>query len=305
MSLRARLLNGWLRLTEKPFLARATSAAALRASFEIKACLFFRAPFGVSRIWGHLAGRRALHVSATASKDAPVLLYFHGGGFVFGSPRTIAKMVAHLVKRARARAVLPQYPLAPEAPFPAGVDHALAAYLALLAEGVDPARIVIGGDSAGGNLALSLLARIMASDVARPAGVFALSAVTDLTYSGKSISENARAEAVLPAARMNEMTEVYINGHGRDDPRISPLFADFHGAPPVWLAVGDTEILRDDSLRMAERLRAQGVSVDLTVEHDLPHAWPMFHTMIPEAHVTLDALALWITAQTGASAPTR
>lgn len=303
MSLRARILNQWLRLTEKPFLARATSQSALRASFEVKAALFFRAPFGVPRQWSGLAGRPALRVGA-GTESAPVILYFHGGGFVFGSPRTVGKMLAHLVKKAGGTAVLPQYPLAPEHPFPAACDHAYAAYLALMDEGVDPARIIIGGDSAGGNLALSLLARILLEDVPHPAGVFALSPVTDLTYSGVSIGENAQSEVILPASRLEEMTEAYVGAHKRDDPRISPLFADFTGAPPVWLAVGDTEILRDDTLRMAECLRAQGVSVDVTVEHDLPHVWPMFHTLIPEAHATLDAVAAWIN-QTATNAPTR
>lgn len=304
MSLRARLLNTWLRLTEKPFLASAASPAVLRASFEIKAVLFFRAPFGVARTWRDLAGRPALRLGRVPFGTVPIVLYFHGGGFIFGSPRTIGKMVAHLVKKVGGHAVVPQYPLAPEHPFPAGHDHALSAYLALLDEGVDPARIILGGDSAGGNLALSLLARIIGTGVPAPAGVFALSPVTDLTYASESIAENARTEVVLPAGRMADMTQALVGGHSRDDPRLSPLFADFQGAPPVWLAVGSTEILRDDSLRMAERLRAQGVDVALTVAHDLPHVWPMFHGLIPEAHVTLEALAAWIN-QTVARAPTR
>ncbi|WP_420012415.1 alpha/beta hydrolase [Tateyamaria sp.] len=299
MSLRATILNHWLRWTEKPFLTRATSPRALRISFELKAALFFRGPLGVLAEWADLAGKPALKLRATTDETAPVLLYFHGGGFVFGSPRTIAKMVAHLAKKSNARAVLPQYPLATEAPFPAATEHAYASYRALVDQGVNPAQIIIGGDSAGGNLALSLLAQIIA------AGVFALSPVTDLTYSGDSVTANAETEVVLPASRMTDMTEAYIPDHPRDDPRVSPLFADFHGAPPVWLAVADTEILRDDTLRMAERLRAQGAPVDLTVEHDLPHVWPMFHTLIPEAHETLNALADWIRVQTRASAATR
>lgn len=305
MSLRARVLNTWLRLTEKPFLSHVTSPAVLRASFEIKAASFFRGPLGVPRTWKDLAGAPALRLGRQTSDTAPVLLYFHGGAFVFGSPRTIGKMVAHLAKKAGALGVVPKYPLAPESPFPAAHDHAISAYLALLAEGVAPSRIIIGGDSAGGNLALSVMAQIIATGAPHPAGVFALSPVTDMTYSSDSITENAQAEVVLPSTGLVEMTEACMGNVSRNDPRVSPLFAHFEGAPPVWLAVGDTEILRDDSLRMEDQLRAQGVSVDLTVEHDLPHVWPMFHTLIPEAHATLDALAAWMRAQTAAKAPTR
>jgi acetyl esterase/lipase len=305
MSIRATLLNQWLRWTEKPFLSRATSPRSLRISFECKAWLFFRGPTGVARVRGALAGRPAIRISVKGSEPARTLLYFHGGAHVFGSPRTIAKMVAHLARKSDARAVVPRYPLAPEAPFPAATDHALASYHAILDEGVDPATILIGGDSAGGNLALSLLAQIIATGAPLPAGVFALSPMTDLTFSGDSIVSNARAEVILPSSRIGEMSRAYLNGHDPKDPRASPLFADFTGAPPVWLTVGDTEILRDDTLRMAKRMRAQGVEVDLTVAHDLPHVWPMFHTLIPEAHVTLDALAHWIKAQTGANAATR
>lgn len=305
MSLRSDILNHYLRWTERTFLTYASSPRALRASFEIKAQLFFRGPFGVAPAWRHLAGRWALGLRPKAVQDGPTLLYFHGGGYVFGSPRTISKMISHLAKKAGCAAVLPEYPLAPEHPFPAAVDYGLAAYHALLAEGVDPAQLIIGGDSAGGNLALSVLAQLIKAKAPLPAGVFALSPVTDFGFTGASITENDPTEVILPPSRIKDMTDAYLAGHKPDDPRISPLCADFTGAPPVWLAVSDSEILRDDTLRMADTLRAQGVPVDLTVEQKLPHVWTMFHTLIPEAHRTLDQLADWIRDRTGARAPTR
>ena len=305
MSLRAGLLNWYLRWTERPFLTYFSSPRVLRASFEIKAQVFFRAPFGVLRDWRDVAGRPALHIRPKGAVPDLTLLYFHGGAHIFGSPRTISKMVSHLVKRSGFCAVIPQYPLAPEHPFPAGVDHALAVYHSLLDQGVDPAKVIIGGDSAGGNLALSLLATLIATKARLPAGVIGLSPITDFTYSGDSVVENAASEVILPVSRIEGMTASYLQGHPPDDPRVSPLFADFTGAPPIWLAVADREILRDDTLRMADRLRAQNVPVDMTVEHNLPHVWPMFHTLLPEAHPTLDAMARWMRDQTAASAPTR
>ncbi|MEO0766358.1 MAG: alpha/beta hydrolase [Pseudomonadota bacterium] len=305
MSLRARILNPYLRLTEKPFLARASNPVALRRSLEIKSRIFFHGPLGTRRAWHDLAGAPALHITPREMNGGRTLFYIHGGAHVFGSPSTHAAMLAHLAKRTGARAVLPRYPLAPEHPFPAAPDHCLAAYRALLASGVDPAGLIVGGDSAGGNLAFSLLADLCAQGDPLPAGVFALSPLLDLSFSGDSIQTNVARDVVLPSTRLNEAAQAYLNGHVAVDPRASPLFADFTGAPPVWVTVGDTEILLDDSVRLADRLQSQGVTVELKVARDLPHVWPLFHSLIPEAHETLDQLAAWIAAQTGASAPTR
>ncbi|MEP1964624.1 alpha/beta hydrolase [Tateyamaria sp.] len=297
MSWQAHLLNAWLRLTEKPFLSRATNPAILRASFEVKAALFFRAPWGTKCVRRDLAGLPALWLSRSQTPGTPLLLYFHGGAHVFGSPRTMRATVAALAKRVGIRAVLPRYPLAPEAPFPAAIDHCMASYRALLDEGVDPAHIIVGGDSAGGNLALALLGQLCVEGAALPAGVFALSPLTDMTFSGASIQRNATKDVVLPTARLAETAQAYLGDHAPVGPRASPLFADFTGAPSVWLCAGDTEILLDDTLRMADRLKAQGVAVDLHVASDLPHVWPMFHNLLPEARATLDELAAWFGAR--------
>jgi acetyl esterase/lipase len=297
MSWQARLLNPWLRLTEKTHLARARDPRALRRSFEIKARVFFHAPFGTRMAWRTLGTGRALEVTPRGPAGGLTILYFHGGGYVFGSPRTHAAMLATLARRAGAVAILPEYPLAPEAPFPAALDRALDAYHACLADGADPAHLVLGGDSAGGGLVLALLARLIADGAPLPAGVFAFSPLTDLRYSGDSFTANARADVVLPAARAADMVTMYLAGHSPDDPGASPLYADFTGAGPVWLAVGDTEILLDDSRRMADRLAAQAVPVTLTVEADLPHVWPIFHNILPEGRATLEALSVWIRDQ--------
>lgn len=297
MSFQARLLNQWLRLTEKTQLARARDPVALRRSFETKARLFFHAPFGTQRAWETLGAGRALKITPPGATGDRVIMYFHGGGYVFGSPRTHSAMLATLAKRSGSIAILPEYPLAPEAPYPAALDRAVDAYYACLAQGTDPTKLVLGGDSAGGGLVLALLARLVAEKAPLPAGVFAFSPLADLRFSSDSFTANAQSDVVLPAQRAADMAEFYLAGHSPDDPGATPLNAEFHGAPPVWITVGDTEILRDDSLRMTAHLKSQAVPVTLSVESDLPHVWPMFHNILPEGRATLNMLAKWITAQ--------
>lgn len=292
MSLRARLLNRWLKLTEKPHLGRA-SLARVRRSFEAKARILFhpprRAVFGTRELVhdGHVIP--ALEVGGPS--DVPVILYFHGGGYGFGSPRTHRAMVAWLCKYTGARGLLPQYRLAPECPFPAAVEDAVRAYQAVMTA---PGGVILGGDSAGGGLALSLLAEITRMGLPQPLGCFALSPLVDLSFSAPSVSGNVKAEVILPASRARELALAYLDGADEADPRASPLFADFTGAAPVWIAAGDTEILLDDTRQMAERLESNGVAVTCVIERDLPHVWPLFRGLLPEADRTLRDVSAWI-----------
>ncbi|GLT11817.1 hydrolase [Sulfitobacter porphyrae] len=298
MSLLRPVLNSYLRLVEKPRLARAEGPEQMRANLEMQARYFFHAPRGTQKQWQVLqaAGRQveALEVVPRVLTSDSVILYIHGGGFVFGSPRTHAAMLGKIGQLTGMRAVLPRYRLAPEAPFPAAATDVRTAWDGLIASGVKPAQVIVGGDSAGGALALGLLAELAGAGAAQPAGVFCFSTLTDLTYSGASFLQNAQAEAVLVAERADEMCRMYLGNHPAEDPAVSPLFADFTGAAPVWLTVGDTEILRDDSRRMAARLREQGVDVCFTEVRDLPHVWPILHNILPEARASLRALAVWI-----------
>lgn len=303
MSLRARLINTWLRRIEKPRLARAAKPEDLRDGLERQARLFFRPPRGSQMQWQVLeSGQRRVDVLEVVPRDLRcdgVVLYIHGGAFVFGSPRTHVAMAAALGARLGARVVLPKYRLAPEAPFPAAPADVRTAWDALLAQGVAADQIIIGGDSAGGALALGLLADICAENSARPAGVFCLSPLTDLTYSGDSFRSNAECEALLAASRAGELSKMYLGARPADRPEVSPLFAKFTGACPVWLTVGDTEILCDDSRRMAHKLEEQGVPVTFKERRDLPHVWPLLHNILPEGRETLDQIAAWIRLQPG------
>ena len=292
MSLRRGILNVVLRLTEKRHLARATDPMELREAFERKVRFWFRAPRGSRFVDARMDGVPVTWAYGPGVGDeGPVILYLHGGGYVFGSPRTHRAMVARLSGITRLPACLPDYRLAPEHVFPAALEDALAVYIDLSAQ----REVILGGDSAGGGLALALLGEILKHGLRRPAGVFCFSPLTDMTYSGDSMVANRQADVMLPAKRAGELGDMYLQGVSPRDPRASPLFAQMHGAPPVWMAAGDTEILLDDTRRMAARLREQGVDVTEEIEHDLPHVWPAFGpALLPEAGETLTRLAGWI-----------
>ncbi|MBZ8118224.1 alpha/beta hydrolase [Roseovarius sp. LXJ103] len=289
MSALLRLLNPYLRLTEKTHMARAATPARLRRSFERKARMFFHGPRAVrTSIW---AGEG---LELSGPEDGPLIFYIHGGGFIFGSPETHRAMVARLCHMAGMRAVLPRYRLAPEYPFPAAQEDVMTAYRAVMDH---PGGVFLGGDSAGGALALSLLAQITAEGLPQPLGTFAFSPLTDLSYSGASFTQNASSDVVLPAQRAGDMAEMFLSGHSPMDPRASPLFARFVGASPVWMTVGDTEILLDDTRRMTAHLRSEGVDVTTIIKPDHPHVWPLFHNILPEARTTLGEVVAWLTSR--------
>lgn len=298
MSIRLHMLNGFLRLFEKPKLARAKTPDDLRKPFELKARMFFPSPrktrfsddvlqVGADTVPAHWARAK------NSAKDR-VILYFHGGGYVFGSPRTHRAMLARLSAMTGMAACLPKYRLAPENPFPAAIDDALVAYRALLDRGIAPDRIIMGGDSAGGGLVLALLGEVTAQSLPQPAGVFALSPLTDLSFSGASFAGNEQSDVMLPAERAADMAQLYLLDHPPDDARASPIKARFSAETPVYLTASDSEILLDDTRRMTTHLRDQEVSVTEKIVHNHPHVWHIFQRMLPEADQGLRDIAAWI-----------
>jgi len=298
MSIALKLLNPWLRLVEKKRI-RTGTPRQLRRALEVQSRLFFHAPRGTMFNAVALNGIPCQEVTAPGDVEGRVLFYIHGGGFVFGSPVTHRAMAAQLAKRIGARAILPQYRLAPEAAFPAAPDDIRAAWDGLLAAGVEARNVVVGGDSAGGALAFGLVASLCKQGAPLPGAVFGFSPLTDLTFSGDSFRGNADADAVLPSESADKLSEMFLRGAPSDVPSVSPLFGQFKDAPPAWITVGDTEILLDDARRLAARLQSDQCDVTLVVEQDLPHVWPIFHNILPEGRRTLDAVAQWIMQQQG------
>ena len=296
MSVVQKPLNLWLRTVEKRRIKNGTPQQ-LRRALDVQSRLFFHAPRGTKFRVATFNGVPCQQVTSASDIEGRVLFYIHGGGFVFGSPTTHRAMAAQLAKRIGARAVLPQYRLAPESAFPAAPDDIRAAWDGLCESGVAAENIVVGGDSAGGALAFGLVAGLCALGAPLPGAVFGFSPLADLTYSGDSFRSNAKADAVLPAESADKLSDMFVRGAPADTPSVSPLFGRFEGAPPAWITVGDTEILLDDARRLAARLVSQGCDATLVVEHDLPHVWPIFHNILPEGRHTLDALAQWIRQQ--------
>lgn len=223
-----------------------------------------------------------------------VLLWLHGGGYVIGSLASVRAMAAQLAKATGTRVVTLDYRLAPEHPFPAAVDDAVAAYRWLLSEGVEPTHIAIGGDSAGGGLALATLVSLRDQGVALPAAAVCLSPWTDLTLSGGSLRTNADSDPQVSQTGLTEMAGHYLAGHDARSPLASPLLADLSGLPPLLIHVGSVEGLLDDSLRLADNARKAGVDVTLECWDDMIHVWHAFAPGLPEAVAGLERVAEWL-----------
>jgi len=297
MSLALTFLNLWLRTSEKRYLAREGDVVHARERM-IRQSKLLPDPPGARYRDGVLGGVPVTWVEGPP--EAPLLLWFHGGAYCLGAPQTHRAMAAALARRFGARAVLPDYRLAPEHPFPAATDDALAVWRALLQAGEAPQSIVVGGDSAGGGLTLALLHMIGGAGLAMPAAATVFSPWTDLTLSGASLQRLARREVMLPARRLPEIRDLYLDGADPTDPRASPHLGRFAGAPPVLVLASRAEILLDDARMAARRLRADGVDVTLEEWPAVPHAWPLFQGQIPEADAALDRAATFFNARLGA-----
>ncbi|MFT2019344.1 alpha/beta hydrolase [Streptomyces sp. 796.1] len=268
----------------------------LRADFEAQMATDPN-PAGVRVRPSALGGRPALTVEPDGAPVAGTILYFHGGGWVFGSPATALRLTAALVRRTGIRAVSVDYRLAPEHPYPAAVDDGLAAYRDLLEQGVAPEHIVLAGESAGGGLALTTLLTARDAGLPLPAAAVALSPGLDATFSGESMTTKHDADPLFTRAELVTLVAHYLAGQDPDQPLLSPARrAELAGLPPLLLQVGSNEVLLDDATRFAVRAAAAGVDVQLDVTADVPHVFQTFEGQLEEADAALDRAAAFITA---------
>jgi len=214
--------------------------------------------------------------------NAPIVLYFHGGGFRIASALAYRSYGSHLAAVLGARVLLVEYRLAPEHKFPKAVDDCFAVWESLLAEGIDTGRIVIAGDSAGGGLAASVTMHALADGVL-PAGVICCSPWVDLTITADTYDTNAESDKLFSRTSAEEAAPAYLGGADPMNPIASPLFGDWDGAPPLLILVGDAEVLLDDSRKLAEVAKAAGVDVTLSIYPEMPHIWTMSYPAFPEA----------------------
>ena len=226
-----------------------------------------------------------------------VVLYLHGGGYVIGSPRSHRHLAAAIAGAAGASAVLLDYRLAPEHPFPAAVEDATAAYRWLLDQAIAPERIVIAGDSAGGGLTVATLLALREARVPLPAGGVCISPWVDLTCSGASYRTMAEADPIVRRAGVEEMALAYLGATSPRTPLASPLFANLRGLPPLLIHVGSDEVLLDDAVQLAERARAAGVDVTLDIYERMIHVWHWFLPMLDEAQTAVEAIGRFVRAR--------
>lgn len=212
-----------------------------------------------------------------------VFLYLHGGGYVMGSITTHRGLAARIAQAGCCRALLINYRLAPEFPFPAALEDALSAYRFLLKKGYPPERIAIGGDSAGGGLTLATALALRDNHEPLPSALFLISPWTDLTFSGDSVRTRADRDPLLKPHSNDWLLEAYAGSWPLTHPYISPLFADPRGLPPTLIQVGSEEILFDDSARLEVRLKEAGVPVQMEVWEGMWHVFQAFAPYVPEA----------------------
>ena len=223
-----------------------------------------------------------------------VVLYLHGGGYVIGSPRSHRHLAAAIAGAAGASALLLDYRLAPEHPFPAAVEDATAAYRWLLDQAIAPEHIVIAGDSAGGGLTVATLLALREARVPLPAGGVCISPWVDLTCSGASYATKAAADPIVRRAGVEEMARAYLGATPPRTPLASPLFADLRGLPPLLIHVGSDEVLLDDAVQLAERAKAAGVDATLEIYDRMIHVWHWFLPMLDEAQTAVNAIGRFV-----------
>ncbi len=307
-SIRLRLLSLFLRLAVKTALGLMKTPQVMRARFERAAARVFKPPEDANFVADTIrrngedgiqtAGGGELIEALWASRGRPdrhrVILYLHGGAFLAGSIRTHRHLAAYLAGAAGVRSVLFDYRLAPEHPFPAALEDAFCVYKHLLASGHEARHIALAGDSAGGGLVFSLLLKLAEQELPQPACVVAFSPWTDMTMTRGSLRRNARRDMMLPVRRFREVVEHYLQGAMSTDPLASPVYGDFDAPPPALVTASKSEILRDDAVAMADRLREAGGDVALELWKNMPHAWPLFAGMIVEANSTVDRAGRFI-----------
>jgi monoterpene epsilon-lactone hydrolase len=221
------------------------------------------------------------------------LVHLHGGGFRLGSAAGSAAFGTRVADAAQVRVVLVDYALAPEHPFPAGLRDAMRVYDAVRAES-SSLPVLVGGDSAGGGLATSLVVAALTADLPLPRGVALFSPWLDLTVSAHSYDTRAQSDMLFSAASAAAAAELYLQGHDARDPLVSPVLADLEGFPPTLLFVGSQEVLLDDALLLAGALSRAGSTVALHSVAGMQHVWPTIWPELPESRTALHLLAAFV-----------
>ena len=272
-----------------------------RAAFE-RVVQVFPAQPDVVREPVDAAGVPAEWFAAAGASGDRLIYYLHGGGYVVGSVNTHRELLGRISRAAAARVLAIDYRLAPEHPFPAAIEDSVAAYRWLLSTGADPANIVIAGDSAGGGLTVATLVALRDAGDPLPAAAVCISPWTDMEGSGASMTTKAEVDPMILLEHVSEGAKAYLGGADPRNPLASPIHADLAGLPPLLVQVGTSEVLLDDSTRLAERARAAGVDVTLEPWQEMIHVWHFFALILPEGQQAIDRIGAFVRERVGAAA---
>jgi len=288
----------WLRLQPKrrTVIDWDTSIPDFRKEAERGAKMFGKVPDDITVVPVRIGDLYAEWVKTASTPGDKVILYFHGGGYVSGSCLAHRTHVVKFVRGSGIQALLFEYRLAPEHPYPAALDDALAAYDWLLSQGMQPANIVFMGDSAGGGLLLATMLALKDKGLPLPAAGIGLSPWTDLACTGESLVTVAKIDPFTPGNAWTVFSHHYAGDNDRRLPWISPLYGDLHGLPPILIYAGDHDVLIDDSTRFAEKAKAAGVEMTLHVGKGLFHCYPVCGSLFPEAQQAMDDICAYIRA---------
>jgi acetyl esterase/lipase len=248
-----------------------------------------------------LGGVPTAEITVDGIEPRHVVLYFHGGVYVMGDAFLATDLASQVGRRTDAKVISVDYRLAPEDPYPAAVDDALAAYKALLQDGVPPSDIVFAGESAGGGLVVATLVNARDHGLPLPAAAYVMSPYVDLTLAGTTMETRAAVDPLLSRELLQPRVADYIAGHDAAVGLISPLFADLSGLPPLIIQAGTHEVLLDDAVRLAGHAVTADVEVTLDITPGVPHVFQAYHPMLDEATAALDRAGQLLSARLAAA----
>ena len=252
--------------------------------------------FGVRRTHEEINGLYVEWLTPDDRMDDKLLLYLHGGGYVVGGCDMHRQMVSHIARAGRIQALLPEYRLSPECKYPAAIEDAIGIYRTLLARGTKAENIVLAGDSAGGALVMATLLSLRDAGEPLPAAAILLSPFLDATASGESMQSRAMQDPWFRAEDVARIADYYCEPQQRRDPLVSPVFADVGGLPPLYIQVGDDEILLSDAERIAQKITAAGGEITLEIWPEMWHVFQMFVGKMPESGRAIDKIGDFVRA---------
>jgi len=252
-------------------------------------------PEGVTGIADEVGGVPGEWIMAPGADQGAVLLYFHGGGYVAGSVASHRNLLGHLAQAVGCRIFAAEYSLAPEFPHPAPVNDATAAYRSLVDQGYSPSRMAVAGDSAGGGLAMATLLALKEDKDPLPAAAVLISPLTDCEGTGESMTTKASVDPMITPGSLKNIMALFLGPDGDPkDPLASPLLGDLAGLPPVLIQVGESEVLVDDSTRLAAKITEAGGEAELEIWPEMVHVWHGSAGFVPESDQAIARIGEWL-----------